>query len=288
MSHSIHPDTDLGEVKLKVRNLERSAQFYRDVVGLRILRQDSNAVHFTADGKTVLLILESHPQSVILPQRTTTGLYHFAILLPSRKHLGLALKNLIQAQIQIGQADHLVSEALYISDPEGNGIEIYRDRPRDTWKRDAQGNYAMATDPIDWEGLLEEAGDDAWTGLPPETKIGHVHLHVSDLQSSNEFYTRLLGFDIVGNYAGFSALFVSAGGYHHHLGLNIWAGAGAPNPPVHAAGLDYYTVVLPNRSELETVVKRLHDAGVPTFEEHSHLFVKDPSNNRIRLAVKAD
>lgn len=287
MPQSIHPDTDLGEVKLKVKNLERSARFYQDVVGLKVLKEDSKTVHFTADGQKVLLILEAHPDSVILPQRTTTGLYHFAILVPNRKQLGLALRHLIQAQIHIGQADHLVSEALYISDPEGNGIEIYRDRPRDTWKRDAQGNYEMATDPLDWESLLQEAGDDPWNGLPAETTIGHVHLHVADLKSSNEFYTRLLGFDVVGNYAGFSALFVSAGGYHHHLGLNIWAGAGAPNPPSHATGLDYYTIMLPNRSELDVVVKRLQDAGVSTYEEDSALFVNDPSNNRIKLAVKA-
>jgi catechol 2,3-dioxygenase len=287
MPHSIHPDTDLGEVKLKVKNLERSAQFYKDVVGLKVLKQDGDTVYFTADGQKVLLVLEAHPDSVILPQRTTTGLYHFAILVPDRKQLGLALRNLIQAQIHIGQADHLVSEALYISDPEGNGIEIYRDRPRDTWERDAQGNYKMATDPIEWESLLQEAGDEPWSGLHPETIIGHVHLHVADLKSSNEFYTRLLGFDIVGNYAGFSALFVSAGGYHHHLGLNIWAGAGAPNPPSNAAGLDYYTIMFPNRAERDLVVKRLADAGVSTYEQDTALFVNDPSNNRIKLAVKA-
>ncbi|MGY3838948.1 VOC family protein [Bacillus atrophaeus] len=275
---SIHQDTNIGYVKLSIRSLERSLQFYYGVIGFQVLKQTDTAAELTADGEHVLLVLEENPSAVVLPERTVTGLYHFAILLPDRKELGIAINRLIENGIAIGQGDHGVSEAFYLSDPDQNGIEIYADRPRSTWQRDAKGNYIMGTAPVDVEGLLAEAGDERKSLLPEGTVIGHIHLHVNDLKKAKAFYTDILGFDITGDYAGMSALFVSAGGYHHHVGLNIWAGKNAPPKPTNASGLTYYTIVLPNKEELEKVADRLQNAGYSVEEKHEGLFVKDPAS----------
>lgn len=263
----IHQDTAIGYVKLTIKNMERSLDFYRNVIGFQVISQTDRSARLSADGKRVLLVLEENPSAVVLPERSVTGLYHFAILLPDRKELGIALARLIENGIALGQGDHAVSEALYLSDPDGNGIEIYADRPRSTWRRDAEGNYVMQTAPVDVDGLLEEAGAERKSRLPEGTVIGHIHLHVTDLQEAKAFYTDILGFDIVGNYAGMSALFVSAGGYHHHIGLNIWAGKHAPPKPGNASGLDYYTIALPHQKELSRVTKALTDAGFEIEEK---------------------
>ncbi|KAA6444046.1 VOC family protein [Bacillus atrophaeus] len=275
---SIHEDTNIGYVKLSIRSLERSLQFYRGVIGFQVLKQTDTAAELTADGEHVLLVLEENPSAVVLPERTVTGLYHFAILLPDRKELGIAINRLIENGIALGQGDHGVSEAFYLSDPDQNGIEIYADRPRSTWQRDAKGNYIMGTAPVDVEGLLAEAGDERKSLLPEGTVIGHIHLHVNDLKKAKAFYTDILGFDITGDYAGMSALFVSAGGYHHHVGLNIWAGKNAPPKPTNASGLTYYTIVLPNKEELEKVADRLQNAGYSVEEKNEGLYVKDPAS----------
>lgn len=289
MAYILHPETGIGDLKLKVKDLERSIGFYRDVVGLKLLGQENGTARLGVDGNPdPLLILELLPDAVLLPRRkSTTGLYHFAILVPSRKHLGLTLRHLIGSGVQIGHGDHTVSEALYFADPEGNGIEIYRDRPRDSWKKDADGNYVMATDAVDLDGVLAEAEGAEWTGLPAGTKIGHIHLHVGDLGKAREFYLRTLGFEPVADYANFSALFMSAGGYHHHIGTNIWAGAGAPQPPANAVGLDYFTVLLPDRETLGELIGHLREAGVSLQEQGDKAwFVQDPWNIRIRLAAR--
>ncbi|TCN01375.1 catechol 2,3-dioxygenase [Paenibacillus sp. BK033] len=288
MSTSIHPDTVLGAVKLKISNLAQSLGFYTEVIGLRILEQASTTAALTADGKTALVLLEQIPDAVVAPERRgTTGLYHYALLLPNRKELGLVLKRLLAHRIPLGQADHLVSEALYLSDPDHNGIEIYADRPRSEWKRDANGDYVMATDPIDWEGLLQEAGEeDIAKGLPPETVMGHVHLHTVGIPESRAFYNGLLGFDTVGDYAQMRALFVSAGGYHHHIGLNVWAGIGAPAPSPQSTGLDYFTIVYPDSGELSSVLERLLAAGISVEEQEGAAFVTDPSSVRVKLTTR--
>ncbi|MGN7380546.1 VOC family protein [Paenibacillus sp. SAFN-117] len=284
--YTIHPDIRLGEVKLKVSNLKRSLEFYEQVVGLKILKQTSVTAEMTVDGVHSLLSLEEIPNALVVPPRSASGLYHFAILVPTRKDLGVSLRRLIQSGISIGQADHLVSEALYISDPDHNGIEIYADRPRDVWQRDADGNYRMATDPIDWEGLLKEAESEVWSGLPKGTTIGHVHFHVGDLQQAGAFYCDLLGFEMAADYSRLMrALFISAGGYHHHIGLNVWAGIGASPAPPHGTGLAYYTIMYPDASELETALQRIRDAGVPLEEQEGAWIVSDPFGIRTRLTV---
>jgi catechol 2,3-dioxygenase len=284
MAHSIHPQTSIGAVYLKVSDLKRSVQFYQEVVGFKILRENEQTVELTADGENSMLILEKIPDAVILPRKNTTGLYHFAILVPTRKDLSLSLRNLIKQNIHIGQGDHLVSEALYITDPENNGIEIYADRPRETWNYDGQGKVIMAVDPIEWQGLIDEAADQVWSGLAKGTIMGHIHLHVANLQESERFYCAILGFDLMAKMAG-SALFISAGGYHHHLGLNVWAGVGAPPPPANAVGLHYYTIVLPNKEQLDNTLTRLRTVGIIPEPREEGWFVKDPSQNGIMLVI---
>ncbi|MBD2861680.1 VOC family protein [Paenibacillus oceani] len=284
MTHSIYPGTSIGTVHLKVADLERSIPFYRDVIGLKVLRQEADVAELTADGKRPLLTLRQIAGGLAMPKRSTSGLYHFAILVPDRRSLGLSLRRLVEHRIRIGSSDHLVSEALYLDDPDGNGIEIYADRPRDEWKHLPNGDIAMAVDPLDLDDLLMQAGDLPWTGLHPDTTIGHIHLHVSDLNRTWKFYGGVLGFDLVARM-GNAALFVSAGGYHHHIGLNVWAGVGAPTPPDHAVGLSYYDVVIPDRQELEATINRVRSTGIPVQEHDGGWMLKDPSGIGIRLTA---
>src|SRR5574341_1976790 len=232
-STSMHPDTRLGSVHLTVSDLDRSLQFYGSALGLRTRRREE-AVAELGTGTASLLILWERAGAKPRP-RHTSGLYHFAILLPSRADLARALQRLLEARYPIdGASDHLVSEAVYLADPDGNGIEIYADRSRRALPvRD--GQLRMDTLPLDLEDLMNEvqAGPPAATGLPEATRIGHIHLHVADLATAEAFYRDVLGFDLMVRY-GSSASFLSAGGYHHHIGVNTWAGAGAPPPPPDA------------------------------------------------------
>ena len=283
---SIHPDTTVGPVDLAVADLGRAEQFYREVLGFRQLDRADGRLTLTADGAAPLLTLHEQPGARPKPRRAT-GLYHFAILTPSRRDLARSLRRLAEMQWPLsGASDHLVSEALYLDDPDGNGIEIYRDRPRDEWPRSG-GRIQMATDPLDFDGVIGELeGDDRpWDGLAPGTTIGHVHLHVADLRAAEAFYHGVLGFDIITNYGG-SALFVSAGGYHHHLGLNTWAGVGAPPPPPDAAGLRHFAVVLPNADALEQVAARVRDSSLAIEQTGAGLLIRDSSQNGVMLTSR--
>ena len=234
-------DAHIGSVSLTVTDLARSVPFYRDVLGFQELSRQGPTAFLAANSDRVLIELHERRDAVVKPRRST-GLFHFAILVPTRAALGRSLRRLSEQQWPLsGVADHLVSEALYLNDPDGLGIEIYRDRPRDTW-RSANGELAMATDPLDVQSVENEPGADlSWQGLETGTVIGHVHLHVSGLEEGELFYCGQIGFEpVVRGYPG--ALFVSAGGYHHHLGMNTWVGVGAPAPPENAVGLRSFTV----------------------------------------------
>lgn len=230
-------DAHIGSVSLTVRDLQRSVAFYRETLGF----EDLGAGRLAPRGGRVLIELHERKDAVARPRRSA-GLFHFAILVPSRAALGRSLRRLSEMQWPLsGAADHLVSEALYLNDPDGLGIEIYRDRPRESW-RIVDGEMAMATDPLDLQSVHDEPGaETTWSGLEAGTVMGHVHLHVPHLDSAEAFYCGGVGFEpMLRRYPG--ALFVAAGGYHHHLGLNTWAGVGAPPPPGDAVGLRAFTI----------------------------------------------
>jgi catechol 2,3-dioxygenase len=283
MTESIHPDTTLGHVALTVPDLERSLAFYQNVLGLQLRRRENHTAYLGA-GQSDLLALYENPEAKRVPR--TSGLYHFAILVPSRLELARSLRRLAEAEWPLqGFADHLVSEAIYLPDPDGNGIELYRDRPRDEWPR-VDGRIQMATDPIDLDGIMAElqAQPAAAAHLDPQTVLGHMHLHVGDLQKASTFYHGVLGFDLIATLAH-SAEFVSAGGYHHHIAYNLWAGRNVPPPPPDAIGLSYYVVKLPNLAELGKVTDRVRQAGLALEEHEFGLLVRDPARNGLVLTA---
>jgi len=277
----IHPDTTLGTVKLTVSDPALAREFYERAIGLRVVELDDGALALGVGGDRPLIELRADLSAPPLNRRAT-GLYHVAILVPSRRDLAFALARLADAGWPLdGASDHLVSEALYLSDPDGNGIEIYRDRPRDQWSRSGS-ELRMATMPLDLRDLLDELrdADELQRSAPAGTGIGHVHLQVSDIAESERFYNGVLGFDVtVRGYPG--ALFVSAGGYHHHLGLNTWHSAGSSPPPPGAIGLRAYEIVLPDAAALERVLARVRDAGYATQPADEGTLVRDPSGNAL-------
>lgn len=286
MTSLIHPNTKIGHIQIRVNNLERSEVFYTEVLGFKVLTRSDHTVELTVNGTEPLVILEQLAEEYVQARRAFAGLYHFAILVPDRASLGLVLRNMSQSGIQIGQGDHLVSEALYISDPDNNGIEIYRDRPRDEWEWDASGHVVMTTDPVDVEGLVNASADLPWNGLPADTIMGHLHFHVSDLKKAEEFYAHILGFEITCVYGG-QALFAGAGGYHHHIGMNTWAGVGALNAPKVAPGISYYTLVLPNEQSRAEVLDRVRSAGLALEQQGEAWVLKDVSDVEVKLVVES-
>lgn len=285
MSNFHHkPNVYVGQVNLRVEDLQRSLKFYQEIIGFQILTQTPTKAELTANGNTALLSIEQS-EKFTPKQPRTTGLYHYALLLPNRSELGKVLTHLLQAGYPLqGGSDHLVSEALYLADPDGNGIEIYADRPASTWQwRD--GEVQMATEPIDAEALLAEGKGDSWTLLPPDTLMGHIHLHVAEFEKIKEFYCSGLGFEIVCRY-GTQALFISTGGYHHHIGLNTWNGVGASKPPTNSVGLTQYSLVFPNVEERTNAKERLIKLGYQVESEEGDFTTEDPSGNRIRLVVE--
>jgi catechol 2,3-dioxygenase len=283
---TISPAASLGGVSLAVADLNAQVAFYKDAIGLREIRRDTDTVELGAPGTDATLVsLVRLPDAPRRPPRTT-GLFHLALLVPSRTELARALHRVTGAGHRFtGASDHLVSEALYLDDPEGNGIEIYRDRPREEWTYEG-GQLAMATLPLDLENVLAGVSPgDAGNGMAPETRIGHVHLQVADIPAAEAFYVDVLGFEpTVRGYPG--ALFVSAGGYHHHIGLNTWAGVGAPAPPAGSRGLRSFTIILSDTAELRRIVAAAGEAGVEvTADGEGRDVIADPSGNAAVLVA---
>ncbi len=274
----------IGAVALTVGDLERSLDFYQNKMGLKLQRREGRQA-WLGTGEDAWLALEAAPGARKPPR--TTGLYHYAVLLPARVELAQALRRLAETGANIqGAADHGVSEAIYLADPDGNGIEIYRDRARDEWVRDADGNLEMGTDELDIDNLIGELEGlpPEWAGMPPGTRVGHVHLHVSNLPRAEVFYTGVLGFQLMQRY-GTQAAFLSKEGYHHHVGINTWAGAGAPPPPPGSAGLRWFQIHAGSAEELEQTAARARAAGGAVEERPEGLFLTDPSQNGILLTV---
>jgi catechol 2,3-dioxygenase len=279
---TIDPSTHVGGVQLTISDLGRSIGFYETHLGLIVHRRDERTAWLGAGGADLLVLSQCETAPRV---RGTTGLYHFAILVPTRADLARALRRLVATDtVMQGAADHGVSEALYLADPDGNGIEIYRDRPRAAWPYVA-GQLRMGAESIDVEALLEvRSGADDRAGLSPGTVIGHVHLHVSRLDDAERFYVGVLGFQLTQRY-GPSAIFVAAGGYHHHIGLNTWAGVGAPPPPPGAIGLRHFTLRLPHTAAAEEVAARVRAAGIPIEPVDQGLLIRDPAGNALKLTI---
>jgi len=272
-------DTHMGQVALSVADMPRALAYYQQHIGLQVLEQEGKTAVLGVPQRPLLFLQE---QPGARPSRRAAGLYHFALLLPSRLALAQTLYHFIQAQTPVaGASDHAVSEALYLSDPDGHGIEIYRDWPRDEWPY-TDGRLAMTTEPFDVEGVLGELSPDTavWSSLPPGTTMGHVHLHVSQLSPALDFYVGALGFDLIMRMGG-SAGFASFGGYHHHLGLNTWAGVGAPPPGPDKARLLWYEILAPDETAVDHLAAHLTDENVAFTRNGRALHLQDPSANNL-------
>jgi catechol 2,3-dioxygenase len=273
-------ETHIGAVRLQVADLQRSLDYYQKVLGLRVQSREPHSASLgvtTGDRPLVWL----HASSGLKPARRggAFGLYHFAILLPERAALGRFAGHLSQLGARVGMADHLVSEALYLTDPDGLGIEVYADRPPGAW-RHSNRELAMTTDPLDVQDLVAAAGGEPWNGVPAGTTMGHVHLHVGSLQLAETFYHRGLGFDkTVWSYPG--ALFLSAGGYHHHLGTNTWSPG--PSAAADEARLLEWELVVPQESDAVAAAGSLHDGGFRTDITDSGVTTADPWGTGLRI-----
>jgi catechol 2,3-dioxygenase len=281
-------ETHIGRVVLQVAELERSLAYYQSVVGLRVITRENERAVLGAHGDDRPLVeLRQHANARPVPRRGRLGLFHFAILLPERAALGRFLAHLEEIGAYAGMSDHFVSEAIYLTDPDGLGIEVYADRPRSAWTHHDR-QLTMTTIPLDEESLLraakESPGGLGWTGIPAGTVIGHVHLHVADLERAARFYHVGLGLDkVVWNYPG--ALFMSAGGYHHHLGTNTWA-VGAPLAGPDDARLVEWELLVPSAGDGEAAAASLTSAGAEPSKEGESWRVDDPWGTRLRVVAR--
>jgi catechol 2,3-dioxygenase len=280
MSFTIDPELAIGKVSLSIADMERSLAYYQRSIGLSLIAEGGGEATLGVAGLPLLHLREVSGARLV---RRATGLYHFALRVPTRRDLAQVIQHFIDQRVPIdGASDHHVSEALYLSDPDGHGIEIYRDRPRAEWV-DARGNFRMGTDPLDIAGILGELGGaaPAWGGLAAGTDMGHIHLQVSDIAAAEGFYMGVLGMGRMARMS--SASFISAGGYHHHLGMNTWAGVGVPAPPEGAARLLSYELVFSSPGALEAAVEQVRAAALPVEQEGAGWAVRDPAWNRVVL-----
>jgi catechol 2,3-dioxygenase len=290
---SIDPATRVGTVSLNVANLENQLTFYQQVLGFKLHWREGNQAGLGAGGSDLLHLRE---QPDFKRYRRVTGLYHFAVLFPDRRELARAMARLFVLKYPNYPTDHIMTKTTYLDDPEGNGIELYTESSEDgTWTltngiyetRRADGSLSDGREPLDVNALLSHLKEDDRldVSIPPETRMGHIHLHIRNIQEAVDFYHGILGFDVMGIAKAFRMAFVSAGGYHHHIGLNTWQGEDAPPPPADALGLRYFTVELPDQNALDEVVARVEKAGIPANQTEDGLLLFDPSQNGVVLKV---
>ena len=291
---SIHPATKMGHVSLTVANLENQVSFYTQVLGFKLHWRDGNRAGLGAGRVDLLRLTEELDRK---RYRAVTGLYHFAVLFPDRRELARAMARLFAYKYENYPTDHIMTKTTYLDDPEGNGIELYAESPEDgTWSfgngkyvtHRADGSLSNGREPLDVKALFENLKEDDRLdeSIPPETRMGHVHLHVRDIEKAVDFYHGIIGFDVMGVASAFRMAFVSAGGYHHHVGLNTWQGEGAPPPPADAVGLRYMTVEFPNQEALDQVIERIDAEGIPSNQTEEGLLIHDPSENGVMLSLR--
>lgn len=283
MTFHQHPTTYTKHVHLNVEDLSRSAIFYENILGLRILDQTPTMVNFTANGQDAILTIEKSTAKNNVVSNAA-GLYHMAFLVPSKKELGTIFKHIHSSGYPFsGASDHKVSEALYLNDVEGNGIEIYYDRSPDQWNWQ-NGDVEMTVDPLDIESLVASAIDTTWSGMPTGTVMGHIHLRVANLAEAETFYVQGLGFEVANRY-GAQAMFISSNGYHHHIALNVW---GRPNPIERddsTLGLKSYSIVYPSEESRQKVVAQLKEIGASVLEKKDFVSAIDPSGIEVQLFI---
>ena len=291
---SIHPQTLIGHVSLTVANLDNQIAFYQQALGFQQHWRDGNRAGLGAGGADLLRLTE---QPNVKRYRRVTGLYHFAMVFPNQRELARAVARLFVLKYPNSPTDHIMTKTTYLNDPEGNGIELYAESPEDGSfvienddfiTRRADGTLSDGREPLDVDKLFSHLSEDDRldASLPPETRVGHVHLHVRNVAEAVDFYHGIIGFDVQGISSTFRAAFVSAGGYHHHLGLNAGQGEGAPPPPADAVGLRHFTVELPDQQALSEVIARVDAAGLPSNLTEDGLLVHDPSQNGVILTIK--
>ena len=290
---SIHPKTMMGAISLTVVNLENQLKFYQQAMGFKLHWREGNKAGLGAGGKDLLLLTE---EPGLKKYRGVTGLYHVAYVFPSKRELAIAMARLFAIKYPNSPTDHILTKTTYLDDLEGNGIELYCESPEDgTWKfangkyesYRTDGSWSDGREPLDVEALFKHLKEDDRLDapIPPETRIGHVHLHVRDVDEAVDFYHGIIGFDVMGIAKAYRMGFVSAGGYHHHIGLNTWQGEGAPPPPPDAVGLRYFTIDLPDQKAYDEVVARIDAAGIPSNQTEAGLLLHDPSQNGAILGV---
>jgi catechol 2,3-dioxygenase len=277
--------THVGRVKLQISDLEQSIAYYERVLGMRASRSAAGVAELApAGGGDAIIELREKKGIQPAPHRGLLGLFHFAVLLPDRASLGRFIAHLAELGVQAGMSDHFVSEAIYLQDPDNLGIEVYADRPRSSWKH-VNRELSMSTVPLDARSVVEAARGERWTGAPAGTTVGHVHLHVGDLEKAESFYHRALGLDkIVWSYPG--ALFFSAGGYHHHLGTNTWA-RGGRSANADDAHLIEWEMVVPTRADLDALASSIEREGHRARRENGSVIVRDPWGTQLRFVSAA-
>ena len=290
---SIHPKTMMGQISLTVANLDNQLEFYQKALGFKLHWREGNKAGLGSGGSDYLVLTEEANRK---KYRGVTGLYHVAYLFPNRHELAIAVARLFAIKYPNAPTDHIMTKTTYLDDLEGNGIELYCESPEDgAWTmangkfetRRADGSLSDGREALDVEALFTHIKEVDRLDQPvqPETRIGHVHLHVRDVDEAVDFYHGVIGFDVMGNARNMQAAFISAGGYHHHLGLNTWAGRAAPPPPPDAVGLHYYTIDLPTQAAYDEVLARVDAAGISSNQTEAGLFIQDPSQNGVVLRV---
>jgi len=290
---TIHPDTGIGHVHLTVANLDRQLDFYQRVIGFQLHWREENSAGLGVGNQDLLRLTEIREAK---RYRGTTGMYHFAILLPNQRELARIIRRLFSIRYPNSPTDHVMTKTTYLDDPEGNNIEIYTESPEDgimgvvngqLFVQRVDGSYSNGREPVDLEKLfnLLENTDPLDARMPPKTKLGHVHLYVSDLDETLHFYHEILGMDNMGMTRAFRMGMVSAGGYHHHIGFNTWIGENSPPAPADALGLRYYTLELPSSNELDKLVQRLNVAGIEIQEAEEGIRLQDTSDIAVMLTI---
>ncbi|MFP7335624.1 VOC family protein [Shouchella clausii] len=280
------PNTFVNHVHLKVEHLSRSVEFYEGLMGFQVLNQSGKKAVLTANGTTPLLTIEQ-PDNIIPKQGRTTGLYHYALLFPTRKDLGKLIVHLLNKKYPLqGATYHGTHDALYFQDPDGHGIEVAVDTDPSTWRNTAGELDFSKQAPMDVESVIAEANGETWNRIPNEAMIGHIHLHVSDLEKTKDFYHKGLGFDITMDIPNQMAFF-SSGGYHHHIGTNMWFGKNAAKPVSNSVRMLFYTVVIPSEEKRKSIVAKLEAMGYRVIEENGEFITEDPSGNQIHLHVES-